>query len=267
MTIVFYALDGENPELALLSETSDPKKVNLGERKSDPSTKESSPGSSNMDSTSKGKAAGISEKAVVILKKKAPALSDKELNPEFFQRLERRGSDDLPVEVVVPRRFLNSSSSINKEESEASAKDSKERINSVGNIPNDDFHGSSNNKYRILERGNDGNSKQRNFDDFAHDRYSEKRVNAKEPRTKAYDADDRTEIDQREGSANLAGFSKTDGQSEVSFSNNRGNWVAIQRQLLLLERQQVHLMNMLQVWSVWLKKLLFVICSLQVIVF
>lgn len=238
--------DGENPELALLSETSDPKKVNLGERKSDPSTKDSSPGSSNMDSTSKAKAAGISEKAVVILKKKAPALSDKELNPEFFQRLERRGSDDFPVEVVVPRRCLNSSSSNTKEEPEASAKDSKERISSVGNIPNDDFHGSSNNKYRILERGNDGNSKQRNFDDFAHDRYSEKRVNAKELRTKAYDVDDRTEIDQREGSANLAGFSKTDGQSEVSFSNNRGNWVAIQRQLLLLERQQVHLMNMLQ---------------------
>ena len=205
-----------------------------------------------MDST-KAKAASISEKAVVILKKKPPVLSDKELNPEFFQKLERRGSDDLPVEVVVPRRGLNSSNSNNEEESEANAKDSKERINSVGNIPNDD-HGSSSNKYRIFERGNDGNSKQRNYDDFGHDRFSERRVNTKELRTKAYDTDGRTENDQRDGSANAAGFSKTDGQSEVPFSNNRANWLAIQRQLLQLERQQVHLMNMLQVWSVWHKK-------------
>ncbi|XP_027340908.1 TORTIFOLIA1-like protein 1 isoform X3 [Abrus precatorius] len=229
-----------------LSETSDLKKVDINE-KTDPSVKDSSSSSSNMDPTAKAKAAGISEKAVVILKKKAPALTDKELNAEFFQKLERRGSGDLPVEVVVPRRCLNSSNSNNDQESEASAKDSKERINSVGNIPNDDFHGSASNKYRIFERGSDGNSRQRYYDDIAHDRYPEKRVNAKELRTKAYDTDERTEIDQREGSASLAGFSKNDGQSEVPFSNNnRGNWLAIQRQLLQLERQQVHLMNMLQ---------------------
>ncbi|XP_057431418.1 microtubule-associated protein TORTIFOLIA1-like [Lotus japonicus] len=228
--------DGGNPEPAVSSETSDLKKVNLEERKSDPSVKEPSTSSSNTDLTTKAKPAGISEKAVVILKKKAPVLSDKELNPEFFQKLEKRGSDDLPVEVVVPRRCLNSSSSNNEEESEASAKDSKERRTSIGNIPNDDSK----------QRGNDGNSKLRNYDDFthAHDRYSEKRANAKELRMKANDTDDRIENDQ--SSANLAGFSKTDGQSEVSFSNNRGNWVAIQRQLMQMERQQVHLMNMLQ---------------------
>ncbi|XP_019425394.1 PREDICTED: microtubule-associated protein TORTIFOLIA1-like [Lupinus angustifolius] len=238
--------DGENPEPAPLSETSDPNKVNVGERKSDPSIKDSPTASSNMDSTANAKAAGISEKAVVILKKKPPVLTDRELNPEFFQKLERRGSDDMPVEVVVPRRCLNSSSLNNKEECETSAKDSKERINSVGNIPDDEFHGSSNNKSHIIDRGNDVNSKQRNFDDFAHERYSEKRVNAKELRTKAYDTEDRNENGEREGSTNVAGFSKTDGQSEASFSNNKGNWLAIQRQLMLLERQQVHLMNMLQ---------------------
>ncbi|KAK7387060.1 hypothetical protein VNO78_27549 [Psophocarpus tetragonolobus] len=237
--------DGGN-ESAISSETSDMKKVNFDERKADSSAKDSSTSSSIMDSTAKAKTAGISEKTVVILKKKAPALTDKELNPEFFQKLERRGSDDLPVEVVVPRRGLNSSNVNNEEESDANAKHSKERTNSIGNIPNDDIHGSSSNKYRIFERGNDGNSKQRNYDDFGHDRYTERRINSKEPRTKAYDIDDRSENDQREGSANVAGFSKTDGQSEVPFSNNRGNWLAIQRQLLQLERQQVHLMNMLQ---------------------
>ncbi|XP_057732476.1 microtubule-associated protein TORTIFOLIA1-like [Arachis stenosperma] len=210
--------DGDKSSASPLPETS--AKLNLGDRKIDPSAKESPAGTSDVDSTGKAKAAGISEKAVVILKKKAPALSDKELNPEFFQKLERRGSDDLPVEVVLPRRGLNSSSSNNEEESGANAKDSKER-----NIPN-----------HMLDRGNDRNSKQHSFDDFAPD----KRMNAKELRAKAFDTDDRTEIDQREGSSNLA------GQSEVSFSNNRGNWLAIQRQLLQLERQQVHLMNMLQ---------------------
>lgn len=250
-----------------MSETSDLKKGNPNERKTDPSVKDSSTSSSNTDSTAKAKAAGISEKAVVILKKKAPVLTDKVLNPEFFQKLERRGSDDLPVEVVVPRRGLNSSSSNNEEESEASAKDSNERINSVGNIPNDGFNGSVNNKYHVLERGNDGNPRQRNYDDFSHDRYFEKRMNAKELRTKAKDTNDRTENDQRDGSANLAGYSKTDGQSEVPFSNNRGNWLAIQRQLTQLERQQVHLMNMLQVCLVWskLQKISSGICSSLVI--
>ncbi|XP_057421545.1 TORTIFOLIA1-like protein 1 isoform X2 [Lotus japonicus] len=130
--------DGGNPESAVSSETSDLKKENFEERKSDPQVKEPSTSSSNTDLTTKAKPAGISEKAVVILEKEAPVLSDKELNPEFFQKHEKRGSDDLPVEVVVPRRCLNSSSSNNEEESEASAKDSKEGRTSIGNIPNDD---------------------------------------------------------------------------------------------------------------------------------
>lgn len=238
--------DVGNPEPAVSSETSDLKKVNTDERRSDPSVKDLLTSSSNTDSNSKTKAASVSEKAVVILKKKPPVLNDKVLNPEFFQNLEKRSSDDLPVEVVVPRRCLNSSSSNNEEESEASAKDLNERTNPVGNVPNDGFHRSVNNKYLGLERGNDGNSRQRNYDDFAHDRYSERRMNAKELRTKPNDTNDRTENDQRESSSNIAGFSRADGQSEVPFSNNRGNLLAIQRQLTQLERQQVHLMNMLQ---------------------
>jgi hypothetical protein len=245
--MIFYALDGGNPEPAVLTETSDVKNVNPDERKTDPSVKDLSTSSSNTDSNSKAKAASISEKAVVILKKKPPVLNDKVLNPEFFQNLERRDLDDLPVEVVVPRKCLNSSSSNNDEESKATAKDSNERTNATGNVPNDGFHGSVNNKYHGLERGNDGNSRQRNYEDFAQDRYYERRMNAKELRTKANDTIDRSENDQRDGSANISGFSRADGQSEVPFSNNRGNLLAIQRQLTQLERQQVHLMNMLQV--------------------
>lgn len=79
--------DGENSEPAELSEKALP---NSAERRMETFAKDGST-----------KASNISDKAAGILKKKAPALTDKELNPEFFQRLETRGSDDLPVEVVT----------------------------------------------------------------------------------------------------------------------------------------------------------------------
>ncbi|KAL7598203.1 hypothetical protein Lser_V15G20995 [Lactuca serriola] len=52
-------------------------------------------------------------------KKKPPPLSDKELNPEFFQRLETRVSGE--VEVVLPRRLLKSSNTQNEEEPDINA--------------------------------------------------------------------------------------------------------------------------------------------------
>ncbi|KAM6580682.1 microtubule-associated protein TORTIFOLIA1 [Cannabis sativa] len=172
-----------------------------GERK-DPLVKDSS-----NSSSPNSKGGSIPDKAVVILKKKAPVLTDKDLNPEFFHKLETR-CGDLPVEVVVPRRYPNSSNSNNEEESEQNNTDAKGRLNRIGNVHSDDFHGSFNSKYRNIERVND--------------------------------------LNQRESSGNHVGFSKTEGQSEASFINNKGNWLAIQRQLLQLERQQSHLMNMLQ---------------------
>ena len=64
------------------------------------SKKNVSDGSSPIsDSASKGKAGSISDKAVVILKKKASASTDKVSNTEFFQKLETIGSGDLLVEV------------------------------------------------------------------------------------------------------------------------------------------------------------------------
>ncbi|XP_071698615.1 microtubule-associated protein TORTIFOLIA1-like [Rutidosis leptorrhynchoides] len=130
----------------------------------------------------------VPEKASGILKKKAPALSDKELNPEFFQRLERRVSGE--VEVVVPRRFVRSSNEQNGDESSL----------------NDTDAGSQQSKesYQKVDRGIGGPSRRREYEDM-------------------------NDPIQREGSR-----------------NNNGNWLAIQRQLLQLERQQAHLMNMLQ---------------------
>lgn len=128
----------------------------------------------------------VPEKAVAVgmLKKKAPALSDKELNPDFFQRLERRVSGE--VEVVVPRRFVKSTNEQNEQES---------------GLNDTDAGSQSKESYQKVDRGV---GRRREFDDM-------------------------NDPSQREG-----------------LRSNKGNWLAIQRQLLQLERQQAHLMNMLQ---------------------
>ncbi|TYG82455.1 hypothetical protein ES288_D01G089700v1 [Gossypium darwinii] len=186
--------------------------------------------------SSRGKGGSIPEKAVVILKKKAPALTDKELNPEFFQKLESRGSGDLPVEVIVPRRYCNSSNMKGEEESEPHDPDARRRLNCLRNSQTDDIHASSNCKDHNMERGAAD----------VGDKWPEEKINGKYLRTKAFEADGRIDVNQREQSGNHLGCSKVDGQSEGSFISNKGNWLAIQRQLLQLERQQANLMNMLQ---------------------
>ncbi|XP_047336761.1 microtubule-associated protein TORTIFOLIA1-like [Impatiens glandulifera] len=160
-----------------------------------PSAKDSSRGSSPSDSSSKGKTANILNKAVGILKKKAPTLTDRELNPDFFQKLETRGSGDFPVEVVVPRQHQNQSSTQKPEESEELISTETMR----NSMPNEV---TANSRVSAI-----GHSRQQDSDDFARDKLGEERDNGKDSRT---------------------------------------NWLAIQRQLLQLERQQSHLMNMLQ---------------------
>ncbi|KAK6132931.1 hypothetical protein DH2020_033315 [Rehmannia glutinosa] len=194
--------DGDNSESADPSDRKD--HPNLGDRESAKSVKDSSCGSSPTDPNSKGKGNNILDKAVGILKKKAPGLTDKELNPEFFQKLETRVTDDLPVEVILPRRCVNPNSQ-NEEESELNA-DPSERTSLNCQTGDGTFKA----KYESMERGNIGN---------------------------------RGDYNQRESSSTYPDFSRS--QSE-GFMNNKGNWLAIQRQLLLLERQQAHLMNMLQ---------------------
>ncbi|KAH1063304.1 hypothetical protein J1N35_028291 [Gossypium stocksii] len=229
--------DGDNHQSDGSSQKNGLKNPNACDKKTDPSAKDSSNNlSPYSDSVSEGKCGTIPEKAVVILKKKAPLLTDKELNPEFFQKLKTRGSGDLPVEVVVPRRYLISSNSKNEEESEPNDSDLRRRSNYMGNNQADDFHASSGSTNHNIDRGASGVS----------DKWPEEKKNGNDLRTKAFVGDDRIDVNQKETSGNRLGFSKVDGQSDGSFINNKGNWLAIQRQLLQLERQQGHLMNMLQ---------------------
>ncbi|PIA32289.1 hypothetical protein AQUCO_04500115v1 [Aquilegia coerulea] len=194
---------------------------------------------STSDSLLKAKGSSITDKTVGILKKKALALSDKELNPEFFQKLAARGSDDLPVEVVVPRKCPNSSTPQGEDGSEANCRDDGSRSRNMNN-ESDAVHGSASVKYHNNERG---------ADDITRDKWTEQRIfRGKDSKAKPFDVDDTGtgESSQRDSPSARSGFHKSDGHVEGSFMNNKGNWLAIQRQLSLLERQQTNLMNMLQ---------------------
>ncbi|VVB00771.1 unnamed protein product [Arabis nemorensis] len=151
--------------------------------------------SSNSDSISK---------AVLILRKKAPRLTGKDLNPEFFQKLEKRGSGDMPVEVILPCRQKNSSNSNTEDDSDTNTSVSRSRCRIAGVHP-----------------------KQRHFGDFAREKWADERMNGGKSWLRAFDGD-QTDVNQ------------------VEASENRGNWPPLQRQLLQLERQQTHIMNMLQ---------------------
>lgn len=241
--LAVYVSDGENHEPAELSQKSELKSANSpqGGRSLDKDKSDESIPIPN--SASKTKCGSISDKAAVILKKKVPALTDKELNPEFFQKLETRGSGDLPVEVVLPRRPA-SSSNTNDEKSEPDGSNAGGRSSRVESTNTDDFQRAFN-KFRDSERAQMG--KMRDYDDAERDKWHEGKLNGRDSRTRAYNVNDQNDISQRESSVARSDFSKMDAQSESAFINNKGSWSAIQRQLLQLERQQAHLMNMLQV--------------------
>ncbi|XP_010923928.1 microtubule-associated protein TORTIFOLIA1 [Elaeis guineensis] len=241
--------DGKNCESADTEEKSENKRSSSSGRRPE-SIKDSSAGSSptDHDSVSKGKGTSIPERAAVLLKKRAPTLTDKELNPEFFQKLETRSSDDLPVEVVVPRRCHQSSHSQGEEEPELSDSDPRGNSNNDGLAcrESNDTHGRVNPNYQNAEKRSGAYDRPQHSDDFARDRWTEQRgFRAKDSKARAFDVDDRIEVSQKDPSVRV-NIARGDGQAEGSFMNNKGNWLAIQRQLSQLERQQTNLMNMLQ---------------------
>ncbi|CAN4117796.1 unnamed protein product [Withania somnifera] len=171
--------------------------------------------SSRLDGES-SESGGSSEKdlqnAVGILKKRAPALSDRKLNPEFFQKFEERSSSDLPVEVVVPRQCINASNAPTEVESEPDKSGTGQRTTGKSHLDA---------RFSNTESQTSG-------------------VSGRE-----HDTVDEGDLNQREQSSYRAGFAKNGGPLE-GFMANKGNLLAIQRQLLLLERRQAHLTNMLQ---------------------
>jgi hypothetical protein len=177
------------------------------------------------DSPSNMKGSSIAEKAAVLLKKR-PTLTDRELNPEFFQKLETRKTDDLAVEVVVPRKTLQSHL--------RSEDDTEEDDDPVGPV---DSNGSAEDEANLTQMRASSN-----FQNI-RDRWASQRGNSnKDAKSRTADVEDRGEPSTKDSAAatmNIPG--------EGPSVNNKTNWLAIQRQLSHLEIQQTSLMNMLQV--------------------
>jgi hypothetical protein len=219
-----HATDGKNKETADGEGKMDSKRSMQNSGKTEPFS-DSSP-----DSSSNEKAAGgsIAEKAAVLLKKRSMFV-DRGLNPEFFQKLETRSGDDLPVEVVFPRRTLRSHLR-NKDESE-------EDGDPVGPA-NSSRSADDANLTQMRASSNFQNIR----DKWAGQRGSRNR----EAKRKPLDVEDRGEDSAKDSAA-----ATVNSPGEGPSINNKMNWLAIQRQLAQLERQQTSLMNMLQV-SVYL---------------
>lgn len=197
--------------------------------------------STGRKSLSMGKDSNIPENAAVILRKKVPSLKDKELNPEFFQKLETRSSNDVPVEVVLPRRCLESSHTLGEEEQSSDSRISSNLDGVIGCKWNES-QGRIDLSYRNTEKRIDTNDNPQDLDYFTRDKWTERGFRSRDLKTRAFDADERVETSQKDSLAQHASNSRTDGLVDY-----KGNWLAIQRQLSQLERQQAHLMNMLQV--------------------
>nr|XP_009417228.1 PREDICTED: microtubule-associated protein SPIRAL2-like [Musa acuminata subsp. malaccensis] len=205
--------------------------------------------SGESDSVSKENGTNMLEKATVLLMKKAPSLTDKELNPEFFQKLEKRSLDDFPVEVVLPRRCLQSSHSQCEEGSEVTCNDSTGTSNCDGAAlqESDDTHGYNTANYRNEDKRPGPYKKVQDLDNFARDKWTEQRGSkAKESKAKVLNVEDTTEVCQKDPSPGRTNVPRSDANTDGPFMSNRANWTAIQRQLAQLERQQASLMNMLQ---------------------
>ncbi|KAI3954854.1 hypothetical protein MKW92_019838 [Papaver armeniacum] len=162
------------------------------------------------DSLSNEKDNSISDKTVGAMKKKPHTFSDKELNPEFFQKFETN-SGDLPSSA--PHRSHSSSISQSEEESEPNDTDLVCRLN---------HNGKRRDKWAV-----------------------QRSIRGKDSNMRAYDVDNSAEASCREDSCS-AGVGLPRNESLVEDSTSKVNWLAIQRQLSQMERQQAHLMNMLQ---------------------
>ncbi|XP_028551340.1 microtubule-associated protein TORTIFOLIA1 isoform X4 [Dendrobium catenatum] len=221
-------------------ENLDSKDLNLNSDRQE-SVKDSSADSSSTGGAplSPVKCTILPENAADLLKIKAPSLKDKELNPEFFQKLESRNSDDVPVEVVVPRKRPQSSHS----------KDGKEKGSAEGGVVagcelNENLEHSYR-RYNTSERRLGAHGRQQNSDFLARDKFSEQ-LRFRDSKLRGCDASNRVEFNPGDSFASRSSISRTDGLVESSFMNNKVNWLGIQRQLSHLERQQAYLMNMLQ---------------------
>lgn len=80
----------------------------------------------NKQTSSPNRLLKSSEKPLEAVKKRVPLLTDKKLNPEFFQKLAAKDADDWQIEVAVPRSCPPS----NTQEPELTIKEGHDEVNS-----------------------------------------------------------------------------------------------------------------------------------------
>ncbi|KAH9322396.1 hypothetical protein KI387_017035, partial [Taxus chinensis] len=182
------------------------------------------------NSLSNAQGGNMPEKAAGFLKKKAPVLTDKELNPDFFQKLEKKGSDDWEVEVAVPRGRPPSAQSEHGQTEAAAASQEGENLDLVGMQ-------STRDSYNGLD----------NTDDFSQDQWMERRsLRNKDSKARIMESDDWSDLNQRDTGGTRTTFSRSETYGDAQITGGKGNWLVIQRQLSQMERQQAILMEMLQ---------------------
>ncbi|KAK1680130.1 hypothetical protein QYE76_040978 [Lolium multiflorum] len=197
-----------------------------GEDTNDGKNKEPTGSEAKLDwpsNNEKTKGSSIGEKAAVLLKKR-PTLNDRELNPEFFQKLETRTTDDLAVEVVVPRKTLQSHLQSEDDPDEADG-DAIGPANSNGSA---DDEGSLT-QVRASS----------NFQSVRNKWAGQRGNRNKDAKARVSNAEDRCETSAKDTTPMTI-------PGDGPFINNKTNWLVIQKQLSQLERQQTSLMNMLQ---------------------
>lgn len=208
-----------------------------------------------LNSLSNTQDGNMPDKTVGLLKKRAPALTDKELNADFFQKLEKKGSNDWQVEVAVPRGRPPGAQSDHEEQAEDNVMNYKERSSrAVSGTSNGVWQSSSaasregeNLDVVGIQRTGATYNGLDTRDNLSQDQWMERKVmRNRESNARNMESDDWGDLDQRDTGGTRTSFLRSENYSDTQFTNGKGNWLVIQRQLLQMERQQANLMEMLQ---------------------
>eukprot|EP01018_Ginkgo_biloba_P017671 Gb_29753 [translate_table: standard] len=207
------------------------------------------------------------DKPVGILKKRASSLTDKKLNPEFFQKLETRGSDDWQVEVVLPRGHppVKSKREDGFEDNNLNFQERQSNIRMASRGPNGERQSSSAairesenlDLVDVGQRAEDSYNRNQITDKFLQDQFAEggglwnKKSKARIPESdELHDLNQRTmsmAIQSWDVGGNITSSTSSGSCGDGQATNGKDNWLVIQRQLSQLEKQQASLMEMLQV--------------------
>lgn len=201
-----------------------------------------------------------SEKPLAATKKRAPALTDKKINPGFFQKLELRDADDWQIEVAVPRNCPPSTSTAQDMDqegvdgipSDGSLTHKQRLLSKGGQLPHDEKMHSQNNHVVPDGRGREPETLLHNGglpgEPYSVDANSVLSSHGHKKSTlRQEEAPIGLDKNQSWGATGHITSSSSNGTCEESQPmNGRANWHFIHKQLSQLENQQSSLMQMVE---------------------